>query len=180
MKQTALVFALGLLATPAAADNAPPARDGSHDFDFVLGTFHTHIHRLLNPLTGSKHWVEYNGTKTDEPILGGAGSVEVIEADGPEHLEFLTLRLYNAAAHQWSLNFSSSDSGQIGAPSIGEFVNGVGVFLDQEDYKGRAILVRQLWTPISREAYHYEQAFSADFGKSWETNFIADLTREPK
>jgi hypothetical protein len=177
MKQTILLLAAALLATPAAADNAPPVRDGSHDFDFVLGTFHTHIHRLLNPLSGSNKWVQYNGTKTDQPLLGGTGSLEVIEADGPEHLEFMTLRLYNAAAHQWSLNFSSSDSGQMGTPSIGEFVNGVGTFLDQENYNGRTILVRQLWTPQTAGSYHFEQAFSADFGKSWETNFIADLTR---
>jgi hypothetical protein len=178
MKYAALTLILGLLAAPALADTTTsPARDGTHDFDFVLGTFHTHIHRLLNPLSGSNKWVEYNGTKTDQPLLGGTGSLEVIEADGPEHLEFMTLRLYNAVAHQWSLNFSSSDSGRMGTPSIGEFVNGVGTFLDQENYNGRTILVRQLWTPQTAGSYHFEQAFSADFGKSWATNFIADLKR---
>ncbi len=179
MRHTAILVAIGLFATPAFADTATAAaRDGSHDFDFVLGTFHTHIHRLLNPLTGSRSWVEYDGTKIDKPLLGGTGSLETIEADGPDHLEFMTLRLYSTAAHQWTLNFSSSDSGQMTTPSIGEFENGVGTFIDQENHNGRTILVRQLWKEITSDSYHFEQAFSADFGRTWETNFIADLKRK--
>jgi hypothetical protein len=111
------------------------------------------------------------------PILSGAGSLEQIEADGPEHLELMTLRLYNAQSHQWSLNFSDSQSGQMGSPAIGEFHDGVGTFVGQDDYKGRNVLVRQIWSEITPSSYHFEQAFSNDFGKRWETNFIADLTR---
>lgn len=177
MKKAVLLLAFCFLASIASAETAAPVRDGAHDFDFALGTFHTHIRRLLNPLTGSNKWVEYKGTKADIPLLGGAGSLETIEADGPDHLELMTLRLYNAAARQWSLNFSSSSSGQMATPSIGEFQNGVGTFLDQETYKGRSILVRQLWSEITPNSYHFEQAFSADFGKTWEPNFVADLTR---
>jgi hypothetical protein len=183
MKRLMLVFALCVFAPPVfstslfAESAAPAARDGTHDFDFALGTFHTHIRRLLHPLGGSNAWVVYDGTKTDVPILGGTGSLETIEADGPGHLELMTVRLYNSAARQWSLNFSSSDSGEMATPSIGEFRNGVGTFLDQESYKGRTILVRQLWSAITPRSYHFEQAFSDDFGRTWEPNFIADLTR---
>ena len=179
MKRTVLALALALVMQPALADTAAhPARDGARDFDFALGTFHTHIRRLRDPLTGSGKWVEYDGTKTDVPVLGGTGSLESIEADGPSHLELMTLRLYNSRSRQWSLNFSSSGSGSLGTPSIGQFENGVGTFLDQENYNGRSILVRQLWTRITPQSYHFEQAFSADFGTTWETNFVADLTRE--
>jgi hypothetical protein len=178
MKHTALLLAFGLQITPAIADTAVPARDGSHDFDFALGTFHTHIRRLIEPLSGTNKWVDYYGTKSDVPILAGTGSVETIEADGPSHPELMTLRLYNLATHEWSLNFSASGSSRLGTPSIGEFENGVGTFLDQETYENRTVLVRQLWSQITLNSYHFEQAFSADFGKSWEPNFIADLTRE--
>jgi hypothetical protein len=178
MNRAALILVLGVLATSARAETTPPApRDGSHDFDFALGTFHTHIRRLLHPLAGANDWVAYDGTKTSIPLLDGTGSLEQLEADGPEHLEFMTLCLYNAKTHQWSLNFSTSRTGQMQPPAIGEFENGVGTFLDQEDYKGRVVLVRQVWSPVSPDAYHFEQAFSADFGKTWEPNFIADLTR---
>jgi hypothetical protein len=179
MKHAALLVALGLLTTPVSADTAvSPLHEGSHDFDFALGTFHTHIRRLLDPLSGVNKWVEYDGTKTDVPILEGKGSLEVIEADGPDHLELMTLRLYNTATHEWSLNFSSSRAGTMGTPSVGAFENGVGTFLDQENYNGRTVLVRQLWSQMTSNSYHFEQAFSPDYGKSWEPNFIADLTRE--
>ena len=178
MKYLAPFLVSCLLATSAyAGDPAPASQDNVHDFDFALGTFHTHIRRLESPLAGSTTWLVYDGTKTDAPILGGAGGIEQIEADGAGHLEFLTLRLYNAQAHQWSLNFSDSQSGEMGTPSIGEFRDGGGTFLDQEDYKSRTVLVRQLWSGMTPNSYHFEQAFSDDFGKTWETNFIADLTR---
>jgi hypothetical protein len=179
MKFLVPIFVCCVLAAPSfAADSAPVAQDNVRDFDFALGTYHTHIRRLASRLAGSTTWLTYDGTKTDVSILGGTGSLEQIEADGPEHLELMTLRLYNARAHQWSLNFSDSQSGEMGTPSIGEFRDGVGTFLDQEDYKGRTVLVRQLWSAITPNSYHFEQAFSDDFGKTWETNFIADLTRK--
>ncbi|MBI3675140.1 MAG: hypothetical protein HY243_00800 [Proteobacteria bacterium] len=191
MKRIALDFALPFAccvlscapSLPAlAGEIAPVARDGVHDFDFTLGTFRTHIRRLQNPLSGSTTWVNYEGTKTDVAILGGRGSLEQIEADGQSrsglgHLELMTLRLYSTRARQWSLNFSSSASGALATPSIGEFKDGVGTFLDQESYNGRTILVHQVWSAITPTSYHFEQAFSADFGRTWEANFVADLER---
>lgn len=48
--------------TPAApatpAPQAHTSRDGSHDFDFEIGTWTTHLRRLVRPLTGSTTWVE--------------------------------------------------------------------------------------------------------------------------
>lgn len=175
-------FAPTLVLCILAASTLPGAaalelRDGSHDFDFALGRFHTHIRRLLNPLAGAHAWVTYDGTKTAVPILGGTGSLETIEADGPTHLELMTISLYNPTARQWSLNFSASGSGEMETPSIGEFKNGVGTFLDREDYNGRSVLVRQVWSPVTPDSYHFEQAFSDDFGRTWEANFVADLTR---
>jgi len=172
MKRFTMAFALCVFATQAGAASSM-LRDGRHDFDFALGTFHTHIRRLLNPTA----WVVYDGTKTTVPIMGGTGSVETIEADGPTHLELMTVSLYNPTAHQWNLNFSSSQSGQMGTPSIGEFRDGVGIFLDQEEYGRRSILVRQVWSHITPNSYHFEQAFSDDFGRTWKANFIADLDR---
>src|SRR5438034_11603384 len=41
---------------------ASEVRDGTHDFDFEIGKWHTHVHRLLHPLTGSDVWADYEGT----------------------------------------------------------------------------------------------------------------------
>lgn len=168
-----LVLILALAATPA-----PVPHDGAHDFDFSVGTWHTHIRRLLHPLSGSKTWVTYDGTVTDRDALGGAANVEEVEANGPNHLELLDVRLYNTASHQWSLNGANSAEGTLEMPAMfGEFENGRGVFYDQEAFNGRMILDRQTFYDITPTSYSLEQAFSNDGGKTWEPNFVASLMR---
>ena len=63
-------------------------------------------------------------------------------------------------------------------PMIGEFQDGRGEFIDQEIFKGKAILVRHVFSDITPDSHHFEQAFSDDGGKTWEPNFVATLTRE--
>jgi hypothetical protein len=58
-------------------------RDGQHDFDFNIGVWHTHIRRVLDPLSGSGNSVELNGTVTVRKIWDGRAQLEEIEADGP-------------------------------------------------------------------------------------------------
>ena len=157
---------------------APAPPDGAHDFDFNFGTWHTHIRRLLHPLRGANVWVTYDGTVTVRKVWGGAASVEEIEANGPDHLEFLNVRMYNKASHQWSLNGASSVDGTLELPAMfGGFEHGRGVFYDQEAFNGRMILDRQTFFNITPMSYAFEQAFSDDGGKTWEPNFVAQLTR---
>jgi hypothetical protein len=161
------------------ATEAASQRDGQHDFDFNLGTWNTHIKRLQNPLSGSTEWTEMNGTVAVQPIWGGRAQLEQIDAMGSAgRLEGITLFLYNPTSHQWSLTFSNSKSGTVETPSVGEFKDGRGEFYDQELYNGRAILVRGVWSNITADSHRFEQAFSDDGGKTWETNFIANLTRK--
>jgi hypothetical protein len=157
---------------------AHKARDGQHDFDFEIGTWKTHLRRLLHPLTGSTAWVEYDGTSVVRKIWEGRANLVELVADGPAgHFEGLNLRLYNPESHQWSLNFSSSGSGTLGQPTIGEFKNGRGEFFDQETVNGRAVLVRFVVSDITPTSCRFEQSFSDDGGKTWELNWIAVDTR---
>jgi len=162
----------------ATAQTTAQIREGQHDFDFEIGTWKTHLKRLTHPLTGSTAWVEYEGTTTVQPVWNGRANMVELEVDGPAgHIEALSLRLYNPESRQWTLNFASSGGGTLSQPTVGEFRNGVGEFYDQEDYKGRAILVRYAWTDISPQSAHMEQSFSPDGGKTWEVNWICDLSR---
>jgi hypothetical protein len=153
-------------------------RDGQHDFDFEIGTWKTHLRRLVHPLTGSTTWIEYEGTTVVRKLWNGRANMVELEADGPGgHFEGLNLRLYNPESHQWSLNFAGSSSGTLSQPTIGEFKNGRGEFFDQETLNGRAIFVRFVISDITPNSCRFEQAFSEDGGKSWEVNWIATDTR---
>jgi len=162
-----------------AASHAPASeRDGQHDFDFEVGTWKTHLKRLVHPLTGSTTWVEYAGTSVVRKVWNGRANLLELEVDGPSgHIEALSLRLYNPDTHQWSLNFSNSASGSMGQPAIGEFKNGRGEFYNQETFNGRTIFVRFVIFDITADSCRFEQSFSADGGKTWEPNWIATDTR---
>jgi|SRR5262245_3823443 len=182
----AVLFAIGLLpATESTAQDQGAAakvqrRDGQRDFDFDIGTWKTHLRRLVHPLTGSTTWVEYEGTTVVRKVWDGRANLAELEADGPAgHLEVLSLRLYNPQSHQWSLNTASVNGGTMSVPTVGEFKDGRGEFYDWEDINGRMILVRNVWKDISANSCTFEQAFSDDGGKTWEVNWIAIDTRIP-
>lgn len=180
MKPILLFFLLlsAITSTLGAPQKTDSLRDGSHDFDFNLGTWRTQIKRLLHPLTGSNAWTDLDGTVTVRKVWGGRGQLEEIEADGAMgHFEGLTLFLYNPAAHQWSSSFSSSSDGSMERPGIGEFRDGRCEFINQDTYNGRTILVKMVWSAIAPDSHHVEQSFSDDGGKTWEANFIGTLTR---
>jgi hypothetical protein len=152
--------------------------DGQHDFDFHIGTWKTHVSRLVNPLTGSTTWAQYDGTTVVRRVWNGRANLVELEVDGPQgHLELLSLRLYDPHSHQWSLNVASSRGGGLGVPTVGGFKNGRGEFFDQETFNGQSILVRFVISDITPESCHFEQAFSKDGGKTWELNWVATDTR---
>ncbi|TIQ24379.1 MAG: DUF1579 domain-containing protein, partial [Mesorhizobium sp.] len=54
----------------------------------------------------------------------------------------------------------------------------VGTFLCDDVFDGRDIQVRFLWSRITEKSARWEQAFSPDGGKSWETNWIMHFARQ--
>ena len=162
------------------SDSQQAASDGQRDFDFLFGTWNVHLKTLLHPLTGSTTWVEFEGTSVARKVWNGRANLNEFEADRPSgHIEGLTLRLYDPKTHQWSLYWATSKGGRPDVPTVGEFKNGRGEFFDTEASgpNGRAILVRYVWSDMTPNSVHFEQAFSDDGGKTWEVNWISDQTR---
>jgi hypothetical protein len=165
-------------ASQARAAQPINVRDGQHDFDFAIGVWRSRVSRLVNPLTGSKNWVEFEGTTVVRKVWGGRANLAELDAEGPTgRLQALSLRLYNPQSRQWSLNSANVKTGKLGVPTVGEFRNGRGEFYDHEEFNGRAILVRNIWSDITPDSCRFEQAFSDDGGKTWEVNWIAVDTR---
>lgn len=169
----------GLRHQNAASPSTPAAtqRDGSRDFDPLLGSWKYHLKRRLKPLTGSNNWVEYEGTGVCRKIYDGA-QIDQLLADGPAgHIEGLTLRTYNPDSHQWRLYWASRKSGVLDPPQVGEFKESRGEFFAQDTINGKTILIRYAWTNLTTDSPHFEQSFSDDGGKTWEVNWITDQTR---
>ena len=67
-------------APPANLQRPSARRDGQHDFDFEIGTWKTHLRRLLHPLSGSTTRVEYEGTTVVRKVWGGRANLVELRA----------------------------------------------------------------------------------------------------
>jgi hypothetical protein len=155
--------------------------DGSRNFDFLIGDWNAHVRRLPDRLNGSNTWVDYNGISNHKKLLDSNANFEefdVYSADKKLHIKAQTLRLYNPESHQWSIYGLDLDKGILEVPPVvGRFSGDRGEFYNQQTYKGRVILVRYLWLNISPKSARMEQSFSPDGGKTWEVNWICELSR---
>ena len=148
----------------------------THDFDFLHGTWNVHNRKLVKPLSGSTEWEQFPGRSLARPIFGGTGNVDEIEFPTMGWSGF-TLRLFDADEQTWSLFWVSSRRNVIDPPVVGRFVDGRGEFLGDDNYEGRPIRVRYIWSAITQTSARWEQAFSVDGDRTWETNWIMELTR---
>lgn len=183
-----LVAAFGTMAAgaqpapsnPASAAQAVAEHDGSHDFDWEIGTWATSVKVLRNPLSPKATWVEFNGTSVIHALGGGRANLVDLDVAGPAgRIQGVSLRLYNVQARQWSLNFANMGDGVLTTPSVGEFKNGRGEFYGPDTLRGRTILVRFVILDVTPDSARFEQSYSADGGKTWELNWVATDRRLP-
>jgi hypothetical protein len=158
-----------------------PQTDGAHDFDFLIGDWKAHVRRLPDRLNNSNVWVEYDGISNHHKLLDSNANFEefnVATADKKLRIKAQTLRLYNPTSRQWSIYLVDLDNGTLDSPPVvGGFTGKRGEFYHQENFKGRIISVRYVWLDITPKSSRMEQSFSPDGGKTWEVNWICDLSR---
>ena len=163
---------------PLACQPATATRDGQHDFDFEFGRWTAKLSRRLRPLTGSNEWVAYEGSSVVHPLWQGRSNVGELDVTGPAgRIEGLTLRLYDPATRRWTIRFANSRDGELTPGLVGGFSDGLGEFHDQETLDGRPICVRFVFSEVTRETFRFEQAFSADEGRTWEVNWVSTFVR---
>jgi hypothetical protein len=152
--------------------------DGRNDFDFLIGTWKVHHRALKKRLKGSTDWDEFEGDTVDRKILNGLGNMDeniIHRKTGPVHA--ITLRLFDPKSKEWSIYWSTNLTGTLDVPMIGGFKDGRGEFYSQEVFEGRHIYNRFIWSKITPGSCQWEQAFSTDGGKTWETNWIMEFER---
>jgi hypothetical protein len=155
------------------------AQDGRSDFDFIVGRWNVHHRRLRERLKGSTEWDEFDGTTEDRSFVGGLGNIgEASLTLNGAPLVATSMRLFDPQTRQWSVYFTNSVQGVLSPPMTGGFAQGRGEFYAQEPFEGKNIFSRLIWSDITPTACRWEQAFSTDGGRIWETNWIMELTRQ--
>lgn len=155
--------------------------DGRNDFDFFLGTWDSRQRKLKRRLAGCSEWDELRGVSVAYKLLDGLGHFDEVTLETPGgRVVGISLRLFDPQTRLWSIYWSSTVQSGLGAPMVGRFEHGRGEFFDRETFEGRSIFSRFLWTSSGPDACRWEQAFSPDGGRTWETNWTADFLRCPE
>lgn len=136
--------------------------------------------RLLSRLSGCTEWTEFQGTSATRKILGGLGNVEDNVLKFPDvEVKAAAFRSFNDASQEWAIWWLDGRTPhQLDNPVIGRFFGTVGTFFARDTLDGKPITVRFTWKTNPGKNPVWEQAFSDDGGKNWETNWVMEFVRQ--
>jgi hypothetical protein len=189
MKNYCVTIAAGILAVvlscidPAYSQEvAKPAQptanaNGLHDFDFLVGEWRVH-HRRLKP--DREEWAEFEGRCSNRKLMEGSANMEEHALNAPSGTyRAIALRSLDPKTGEWAIWWLDGryPSGPLDPPVKGSFKNGVGTFYSDYTNNGKSMRVRFLWSNITATSARWEQATSADDGKTWKTNWIMEFGR---
>ena len=162
-------------ALPRLPDDTPEARA----WDFLAGQWKVRNRRLRARLVGSHDWDEFDSTLRNWQVLGGRGNVGDNWFGGPDQPHRgMSLRVYNDERKEWlSWWLDGREPKNICPPLRGSFVACTATLIGDDVVEGKPIQVRSQWTRTDGDSPHWEQASSADGGRTWETNWVADFQR---
>jgi hypothetical protein len=174
----AAVFAFDPPPVGSAAPQAATRRTGSHDFDFLFGEWRVH-HRVKRPAE-NQLWLEFDGTASTRRLMDGSANVEDHTFNKPTGVSRgVAIRAYDPKTGQWAIWWIDGRDplGALDPPVKGGFDNGVGTFYSDGTIAGKPARTRFIWSHITPTSARWEQAYSFDAGKTWETNWIMTFTR---
>jgi hypothetical protein len=177
---TSALLAVLVTTVPPGAVAIPDTSisNGMHDFDFLVGTWAVKNRRLKHRLVNSHEWERFEGSLSARLYMGGQAIIDDNVLHAPAGtFRAITLRTFDLSTQRWSIWwFDSRRPNELDPPLVGGFEDGVGAFYADDTFEGKPIRVRYIWRHTAQEA-HWEQAFSPDAGRSWEVNWVMDMTR---
>ena len=156
------------------------------DFDFLVGDWQIQNRRLTVALQGADSWERFDASARMRKLPGGIGNQDDFVPEGwrPGYVG-MSLRVFNPQTQLWSIFWLNNLDGGLDAatghlrpPVVGRFEGDCGLFDGDDVHEGRPIKVRYRWDRLGPDQARWQQAFSADGGLSWETNWVMELSRE--
>ena len=148
------------------------------DFDYLPGEWNVHNRRLRERLAGSDEWEEFEATSVARKMLDGHGNEDEFRTDHAGGFVGMAFRFFDSETRLWSIYWADSRRpGTLDPPVLGSFSGDTGVFEGDDTFGGRPIRVRFIWSGVTTPTPRWEQAFSDDGGKTWETNWVMEFTR---
>ena len=181
VRRCRLDFAAAASQDPPQAGPKPANLAGLHDFDFLVGNWRVHHRRLKERLADSHEWIEFEGTCSMRPLMDGYGNVDDNFMDMPGGAyRGVGLRSYDPKTGQWAIWWLDSrmPSNRLDPPVRGRLRERrrhvlCGRHAARQDRFACATHGRT----SRRTSAHWEQAYSPDGGKTWETNWTMEFER---
>ena len=160
------------------------------DFDFLVGEWVVHHLRLRTRHVGSRDWDEFVGTSRCWTLLDGVANVDEMDCSS-RGFSGMSMRTLDLVSRRWSIYWISSGDGRLLPPVQGCFGavdagsdddrgagrgETVGEFVGHDVDGDLPVMARFIWT-VRTDAPRWEQAFSADGGTTWETNWVMKFRR---
>lgn len=147
---------------------------GVGDFDFLAGEWKIRHKRLKDGTTDE--WLRFDSGATVHRVLNGQGSIEELRNANGSFMG-MGVRVWLPQEKKWADHWTGAWNGVVGDPQKGEFVDGEGVFITEEDVDGVHWQYRGIWDRITATGCRWHQSSSNDRGKSWDWNWWMEWTR---
>ena len=151
----------------------PHSHDGSHDFDFLEGTWQISdapadyftrgpygrlVARIPAPRTATLEWHTW--------------APDAVTDSG-----FVRMS-YDPGSNEWMIHEAKSQTASPEPPLVGRFEHGIGSFIGPRERDGRKVLVRLTWTFNGLGNVRLERDLSADSGITWKKQSALGLQLE--
>jgi hypothetical protein len=174
----AVLVASSISGTASSEELSPEVLHNLHAFDFIAGKYRVHNRRLAQRLRNSREWIEFEATNDGRLLLNGFANEDEFRTDYWQNFIGMTFRFFDPKQNRWSIYWMDTITRRLDPPVVGSFVGSTGTFVTDDVFDGKPIVVRFIWSRTDTSTPRWEQAFSPDGGKTWETNWIMDFRRE--
>jgi hypothetical protein len=147
---------------------------GIGDFDFLTGEWKIQ-HRRLKDGTADV-WEEWVSGATVHRVLDGMGSIEELRKPDGSFMG-MGIRVWLPREKKWADHWTGTYDGVVNAAQKGEFIDGEGIFITDDEVDGVKWQYRGIWDRITSNSCRWHQSSSKDAGKSWEWDWWMDWTR---
>jgi hypothetical protein len=148
-----------------------------HDLDFLIDAWRVDHRRLKQRLPCCTDWETFEGRCTVAKTLGGQGDWDVTIVGLPSGAyRGKAFRVFDQLTRAWAIWWLDARTPHtLDPPVIGAFADGVGTRECDDTLEGKPIRVRFQRPRKDTASPRWAQAFSADGGKSRETNWEMDF-----
>ena len=151
--------------------------DGRNDFDFWMGSWKVRNRCRRSgsraPTTGSSSRPRSRATARRRARKRGR-----VQNRPRRRLRRDVVRFFDPETKTWSIYWADSRRpGKLDPPVLGSFAGDIGRFEGEDTLAGKPILMRFDWSRVKTSSPLWEQSFSGDDGKSWETNWVMEFER---